>query len=158
VVAENLVANWLMVASDGRLSPFRPIADDGGIDLLVYDRETRRTLLLQVKSRTRTKAMTAKGRNVRFNVRIATFKVRPDFYIFGVLLDDTMQTPEAIWLIPSKRIEEGAIRTRKDNKGNPSLLVVTCNPSKNSHDQWSSFKAHTPKELVNVISNQLNSA
>jgi Holliday junction resolvase-like predicted endonuclease len=51
-IAENLICNWLMSESDGRLSPYRPVADDGGIDLLVFDRKTRHTLLFQVKSRT----------------------------------------------------------------------------------------------------------
>lgn len=51
-IAENLVANALMVASHGRLSPFWPVADDDGIDLLIYDKESGRALPAQVKSRT----------------------------------------------------------------------------------------------------------
>lgn len=51
-VAENPVANALMVESAGRLSPFSPVADDDGIDLLIYDKESGRALPAQVKSRT----------------------------------------------------------------------------------------------------------
>ena len=43
-LAENVVANELMIESGGRLSPFQPIADDDGIDLLVYDKVTGNAL------------------------------------------------------------------------------------------------------------------
>ena len=52
LVAENLVINALLKASSGRLVPFRPVADDYGIDLLLYDKVTGRVLPLQVKART----------------------------------------------------------------------------------------------------------
>jgi hypothetical protein len=54
LLAENLVTNALLIAFDGRLAPFRPVADDYGIDLLVYDKATGRSLPLQVKARTKT--------------------------------------------------------------------------------------------------------
>jgi hypothetical protein len=34
-VGELTIAAGLIVASDGRLAPFKPVADDDGIDLLV---------------------------------------------------------------------------------------------------------------------------
>ncbi|WP_281254265.1 hypothetical protein [Paraburkholderia ribeironis] len=33
VIGENLLVNAVMKASDGRLSPFRPIADDDRLDV-----------------------------------------------------------------------------------------------------------------------------
>ena len=51
-IAESLVANAIMVHSKGRLSPFVPLADDDGIDLLVYDKRTGRAVSLQIKART----------------------------------------------------------------------------------------------------------
>ena len=45
-----MVASALLIASNGRLSPFAPLADDHGIDLIVLDKVTRRTLAIQVKS------------------------------------------------------------------------------------------------------------
>jgi hypothetical protein len=39
-VAEHVVAIELMMGSEGRLAPFKPIADDDGLDLLVYDKVT----------------------------------------------------------------------------------------------------------------------
>jgi hypothetical protein len=54
VLAENLVANELMIESEGRLSPFQPIADDDGIDVLIYDKITGNALPVQIKARTNT--------------------------------------------------------------------------------------------------------
>jgi hypothetical protein len=50
VLAENLVAN----EPEGRLSPFQPIADDDGIDVLIYDKITGNALPVQIKARTNT--------------------------------------------------------------------------------------------------------
>lgn len=43
-IAEILIANALMVHSGGRLSPFTAMADDDGIDLLVYDKQSGQAL------------------------------------------------------------------------------------------------------------------
>lgn len=123
-IGENLIANWLMSGSSGRLSPYQPVADDGGVDLLVYDRQEQRTMLLQVKTRTQTEAMTeADRKTIRFNLRTATFQVRSDFYITGLLLASDLHTPQAFWLIPSSAIAEKALRAKKDDEGNPDRLV-----------------------------------
>ena len=39
-IGESIVAIQLILESGGRLSPFEPLADDDGIDLLIYDKET----------------------------------------------------------------------------------------------------------------------
>lgn len=49
-ISEYFVATALMTASDGRLSPFVPLSDDHGIDLIVLDKETGRSVSVQVKS------------------------------------------------------------------------------------------------------------
>lgn len=150
-IAENLVANWLMTESNGRLSPFKPVADDGGIDLLVFDRKTRKTLLIQIKARTRTDAMTEKRRNPRFSIRFATFESSEDYYIVGVLLDKNLSIPEAIWLIPSEVAKEKGLRALKDKEGKAARLVLPCNPSNNSNDQWSDFKTYSPQNFVKLV-------
>lgn len=150
-IAENLICNWLIIGSGGRLSPYQPVADDAGVDLLVYDRDTQRTLLLQIKGRTRTEATTAKKRGVRFNLRTATFEERPNFYIAGVLLDATLQMPEALWLIPSAVVERNAIHSRKDEDGNSTRLAVCCSASCTSGDKWCQYRAHSIKDFVTLV-------
>ena len=51
-IAENLVANELMIESKGRLSSFQPVADDDGINVLIYDKQTGRAVPIQIKTRT----------------------------------------------------------------------------------------------------------
>ncbi len=52
-IGESVVAVGLTLTSKGRLAPFKPFADDDGIDLLIYDKETKRALPIQIKSRTK---------------------------------------------------------------------------------------------------------
>lgn len=52
VIGENLLANAVMKASDGRLSPFRSIADDDGLDVLFFDKQTGNSGAMQLKCRT----------------------------------------------------------------------------------------------------------
>ena len=53
-MAENLVANEVKIESGGRLSPFQPIADDDGIDVLFYDKVIGGSIPIQIKARTKT--------------------------------------------------------------------------------------------------------
>ena len=41
-----------MKASDGRLSPFQPLADDDGLDVLFFDKVTGNSVAIQLKCRT----------------------------------------------------------------------------------------------------------
>jgi hypothetical protein len=51
-IAENHVANMLIITTGGRLSEFQRVADDDGIDLLIYEKRSGRALPPQVKCRT----------------------------------------------------------------------------------------------------------
>ena len=95
-VCENLVANLLVMSSQGRLSPFKPYADDGGVDLLIFDKVTRRTMACQVKGRTKT--IRRFPNRVYFQLRAATFDERN--HMLAVLFDWPRQTIECSWLIP----------------------------------------------------------
>ena len=49
-ISETLIAAQLMLVSDGRFSTFTPQADDDGIDLILLDKETRKTIPIQIKA------------------------------------------------------------------------------------------------------------
>lgn len=49
VIAENIVANELIIQTDGRFSPFSPITDEEIDLLLIYDKKTGKALPLQIK-------------------------------------------------------------------------------------------------------------
>ena len=106
-IGENVVANELIVASGGRLSPFQPVADDDGIDLLIYDKKTGRAFPLQVKARTDTinkSGGRGKSNTVHFEVRKAAMKKERRAWVIGILLGEGMCSVERAWLFPMKDI------------------------------------------------------
>ena len=104
-VGETIVAAQLMLTSKGRLSPFLPIADDGGIDLLVYDKATHRSLPVQVKGRVNHGEVSSRP-VFQFDVRRATFVHHPGAFLLAVLLDLTYGTVQRGWLIPMSDLEK----------------------------------------------------
>jgi hypothetical protein len=75
-IGENLLVNAVMKESEGRLSPFHPLADDDGLDVLFFDKKTGGSLAVQLKCRTvalRKRNSEERGNTIHFNVRKATF-------------------------------------------------------------------------------------
>lgn len=146
VIGENLISNWLMVGSNGRLCPFRPIADDVGIDIIVYDRITRNTIALQVK--TRILSDKPKRNTKQFNLGTSTFESHPNFYLLSLVLNIDMVSPRCMWLIPSevvKNIARGITVKGKDK------YVIRSSFNEKSNDKWSSFKVDGLQGLVENI-------
>lgn len=143
-IAENLIANALMVESDGRLSPFSPVADDDGIDILIYDKETGRAIPVQVKSRTvalKKRATQERGNVVHFEVRSATFKSDRYAYLVAALLAEDASRVERAWLIPMQQLPSvAAKRTAK--------YVVRASKSLTSTDRYSAYRCKDAAHLV----------
>ena len=98
-IAEHYAATALMVATGGRLSPFFPLVDDHGIDLIVFDKATGRSLAVQVKSWLAAGGPERRG-TVQFDIRKATFAESADAVVIAVVLDPNRMALEASWLIP----------------------------------------------------------
>jgi hypothetical protein len=130
-IAENLVANHLILESKGRLSPFQPVADDGGIDLLIYDKETGGAVPLQIKSRTKT--LRRNPKNVHFEIRLATFKGDQDAYVLAVFLDEGLVEVKRAWLIPMRELEQ--VTARRTHK-----LVLRPSIDMNSKDRYTPYR------------------
>ena len=108
LLAENLVTNALLVESDGRFAPFRPVADDRGIDLLVYDKSSGRATPLQVKGRSKTLKKAGseeRGDTVHFEMRKAALREKEHTQLLAVLLDEAMTKVLVAWLIPLSEFE-----------------------------------------------------
>ena len=145
-VAENMVANVLIVESDGRLSPFRPIADDGGMDLLIFDKTTGRALPCQVKSRTVT--LKRHPNICHFQVRKASFNKAT--YLLAMLLDWKKMKPRCFWLIPP---EEFAVGRKTETK-----YVFRPSIAPDSRDKYTKFRYNTGAKLITAICNILDKA
>lgn len=82
-VTEQLVASALLIASNGRLTPFVPLADEHGLDLIVLDKITRRSIAIQVKSA----IAHAQHGTIAFDVRKPTFSANKDEYLLLVVFE-----------------------------------------------------------------------
>ena len=139
-VGESIVAVGLMLASGGRLSPFKPIADDDGTDLLVVHKETRCITPIQVKSRT--KVDDPKAETVQFDVRLKTFARDGEGYLLAVLLDDA--NLKAAWLIPTDQLDKVTRKT-------PEKMVIVASAKAGSKDKFSRFRCDDFEAIVRAI-------
>ena len=130
-IGETLVASQLMLASGGRLSPFLPLADDDGVDLILLDKVTAAALTIQVKCRTGVD--NEKAQTVEFNVRLATFAARADAYMLGLLLDEAGRGIRSAWLVPNTELEH--VSNRKRDK-----LVLTPSAKSTSNDRYAPYR------------------
>lgn len=141
-IAESLVAAQLMMASNGRLSPFAPLADDDGTDLVVVDKLTGLQSRIQVKCRQASR--NAPPGTVQFDVRKKTFSATRDNYLLYVLLDPDPGLLWRAWLIPAVDLQNVAMD--KNNK-----FVITPNPSPSSTDKYSSYRCADLGEVATLL-------
>ena len=139
-IGESLVAAELVFASNGRLAPFTPFADDGGIDLLIFDKHTKGALPIQVKSRL--KVDDEKAQTVQFDVRKATFSDGGNSHLIAILVNRTNLL--CAWLIPM-----GDIRMKDDTKRDTYRVVASAKPT--SNDQYSSYRYSNYEDLARAV-------
>ena len=135
-IAENLVANELMIESKGWLTPFQPIADDDGLDVLVYDKMTGRAVPIQIKARTNTlkkKGSTERGNIVHFEVRKSTHRHDRHALLLCVLLSPDLRATERAWLLPLHELP--LLCTVKESK-----YMIRANKLLTSNDKYQKFR------------------
>jgi len=138
-IGENLIAANLIIASKGRFSPFAPVADDTGIDMLVYDKNTGSVHPLQIKCRTKT--LNRNPKTVHFEVRWATFKGKRGGYLLAALLDDAALEIRWMWLIPMDELTKVARR-------GSSKLVIRPSIDLKSKDRYKPYRCAGMREVV----------
>lgn len=146
-IAENMIASELMIESNGRLSPFQPIADDDGIDVLIYDKITGNAIPIQVKARTNTIYKPGKkerGNTVHFEVRKATHNEERRALLLCVLLSDDLRSTERAWLLP---LEELALLTSERNK----KYVIRANKQLSTNDKYKQFQCASINEVASRL-------
>src|SRR5690606_31367647 len=108
-IGENLLVNAVMKASDGRLSPFQPLADDDGLDVLFFDKQTGNSVAIQLKCRTvtiRKRGSEERGNTVHFQVRQATFNQARNAYLVAALFNEELTEFVCTWFIPMQHLPE----------------------------------------------------
>jgi len=141
-IGEAIVGAQLMLASDGRLSPFRSIADDDGTDLLVVDKLTGQLSMIQIKCRFRPQA--AGTRYEQFDVRMKTFRDVAHNWLLAALIDPNDGALWCSWLIPASSL--ASVAMAKSDK-----LVITPSPLENSADRYVPWRASTVTALTDRL-------
>ena len=146
-IGENLLVNAVMKASDGRLSPFQPLADDDGLDVLFFDKLTGNSVAIQLKCRTvtiRDPYTGKRGNTVHFQVRQATFNEARRAYVIAALLSEELTHFIATWLIPM-----GLLPSMSKDIG--GKWVIRPSKSATSADRFSPYRCMTPGDLAQRI-------
>lgn len=139
-IGESVVTTGLLLASKGQLSPYRPVADDDGIDLLLVDKLSRDIVQLQVKARTGVD--NAEAETVQFDVRLNTFAQGTRGYLLGIQLDGS--TVRKAWLIPLSGLRDVA-------KSSSEKLVVVASAKEASNDRFRKFRHDGFRSLARTI-------
>lgn len=139
-VGESAAATGLVLASGGRLAPFRPYADDDGIDLLIYDKVSKGVIPLQVKSRT--KVDNKKARTVQFDVRKATFADEGGSHLLAQLLDGNSLV--CAWLIPMSDLKSAG-------KDGETKYIVVASAKITSKDRYTPYRYFTHEDLARAV-------
>jgi hypothetical protein len=137
-IGEAIVAAGLMHASGGRISPFKPFADDDGTDLLLFDKLTKIAIPLQVKCRTGID----KGGTVQFDVRLKTFAREGSGFALAALLDGT--AVQMSWLVPASKLDSVA-------RMNSEKLTIVASPAPNSNDKFRPYRHASLTSVTGVI-------
>jgi hypothetical protein len=143
-LAENLISNELMIESGGRLSPFQPVADDDGIDVLIYDKITGKAAPIQIKSRTNTINKPGKqerSNTVHFEVRKSTLRKERKAMLLCVLLDGSLRSTERAWLLPISLLPEIAA----DRK---TKYVIRANKQLDTKDKYKPYQCESIREVA----------
>ena len=135
-IGESLTAAGILHGSGGRLSPFKPIADDDGLDLLVFDKLSRKPIPLQIKARRGFDD--ARAQTVQFDVRLKTFAAQGAGYLLCVNLNGL--AIEALWLIPAADLPRVA-RTASDK------LVMVASTKSTSQDRYTPYRMKTFEDV-----------
>lgn len=143
-IGENLLVNAVMKASDGRLSPFQPLADDDGLDVLFFDKVTGNSVAIQLKCRTVTlkkRKSEERGNGVHFEVRKATFNEGRRAYLVAALLNDDLTHFVTTWFIPLGLLPEVA-------RNGATKWVIRPSKATGSADRFVPYRCNTDHELA----------
>lgn len=146
-IGENLLVNAVMKASDGRLSPFQPLADDDGLDVLFFDKLTGSSVAIQLKCRTVTlfkPGTKERGTGTHFEVRRATFNHTRQTYLVAALMNDDLTQFLATWFVPLAILPQLSRMTEKK-------FVIRPNTSADSKDKFVPYRCSMPELVARII-------
>ena len=146
-IGENILVNTVMKSSKGRLSAFKPAADDDGLDVLFFDKQTGKSVAIQFKCRAATDRngySKLRGHTAQFDVRKATIKEARRAYLVAALLNEDMTDFVCAWFISMKKLQEvGKLKSDK--------YVITPSKAANSKDKYVNYRCNTEKLAQHIL-------
>ncbi|MEM7120551.1 MAG: hypothetical protein AAF563_04690 [Pseudomonadota bacterium] len=140
-ITEYAVATALMLGSSGRLSAFTPLADDHGIDLVVFDKQTGTMLPVQVKSWT--KAPSRRG-TVQFDVQKTTYSDGSTSVLIAVLFDPAEASIRMSWLLSLSDVPSVSV-----SRAGKYALTPSVRPG--SSDRYKAFRHDSVQSMVGAV-------
>jgi hypothetical protein len=147
-IAEAKIAELIILYGDIALSCYKPISDDEGIDLIVKEKGSLKTMYIQIKSRFGDEK---DNRYKTFTVKTTTIVENPLMaFIFCLFEIDKGDFSDSIWFVPAEDFIKLANKT-KDGK-----FLRFVRGKKNGKNIWENFLI-SKKELANKIIERMRS-
>jgi len=146
-IGENLLVNAVMKASDGRLSPFQPLADDDGLDVLFFDKLTGKSVAIQLKCRTvalKKPGSEERGKRIHFEIRKSKFNEARRTFLVVALFNEDMNQFLATWFLPLSLVPDLA-------RSSGDKWVLRPSSAANSTDRFVDFRCATAELLAERI-------
>lgn len=146
-IGENLLVNAVMKVSEGRLSPFQPLADDDGLDVLFFDKLTGNSVAIQLKCRTVTlfkPGTKERGTATHFELRKATFSEARRAHLVAALVKDDLTQFLTTWFIPLASLPELG-------RDNSKKLVIRPNTALASKDKFVPYRCSTQQLVLRMV-------
>lgn len=132
-IIEDRIKELILLYGQGILNVYKPVIDNGGIDLIVLKNGVFQPIYIQVKSRfnvgeTDQMTLTVSGK---------TFKPHHSFYVIGVSFNpQTLEVDDKLLFMPSHDVDELGIRIKY--KGKENIRIVASYKDK-SKSQWAKY-------------------
>ena len=147
-IAEARIAELIILYGDTTLSCYKPISDDEGIDLIVKEKGSLKTMYIQIKSRFGNNpdeifTATAKASGVNDHYSTAT--------IFCYFDTEDGDLWDYLWFVPGPDFVK--LANKINNAGKPMFGFV-AGRKRNEANKWDSFLIDK-RDLANVIIGQM---
>ena len=135
-----------MLYGDTTLSCYKPISDDEGIDLIVKEKGSLKTMYIQIKSRFGSDPTSSFTANVKTFFMQDNYSMAVIFCFFDVDKGDLW---DYVWFIPAPDFIELA-----DNKSSEKHLMFSAGRKKKELNKWNKYLIDK-KSLANKIIEQM---
>jgi hypothetical protein len=132
-IIEDRIKELIILYGQGILNVYKPVIDNGGIDLIVLKNGVFQPIYIQVKSRFNVNEKEQMVLTVSGN----TFKPHHSFYVLGVSFNpQSLEVDDKLLFMPSHDVDELGIRIKHKNKEN---IRVVASYKDQSKSQWSRY-------------------